>query len=134
MQSTPNCSLYLEDDDTTKFQEWREKMNGITDSNMIRIDNAVGKKADHSEGVPGVLLAAAWDGTEAPYTQELAVNGLLSTQNGNIAIGQTATRVQRKAARDAILSVTGQSDGKLMITADGDKPSVDIPVATVLLG
>lgn len=134
MQSTPNCNLYLEDDDTVKFKEWREKMNGVGDYNMRRLDSAIGEKAAHSKDVAGVLLAAAWSGTDAPYTQELAVDGLLSTQNGNISIGQSATPAQRKAARDAILSVTGQADGKLIITADGDKPRVDIPVVTVLLG
>lgn len=101
---------------------------------MIKIENALCEKAAHSKDVPGVLLAAAWNGTAAPYTQELAVSGLLSAQNGNISIGHNATKDQRKAARDAILSVTGQSDGKLIITADGSKPHVDIPVVTVLLG
>ncbi len=134
MKITPIYGLYLEDDDTTKFKDWRDKMNGPTDSNMTKIENALNGKAPHSEDVQGVLLAAAWEGTEAPYTQELAVDGLLNAQNGNISIGQSATPVQRKAARDAILSVTGQSDGKLVITADGDKPRVDIPVVTVLLG
>lgn len=134
MKSTPTYGLYLEDDDTTKFKDWREKMNGVSDSNMTKIENALNDKAQHSEDVHGVLLAAAWSGTDAPYTQELAVAGLSSTQNGNISIGQTATAAQRKAARDAILSVTGQADNKLIITADGEKPTVDIPVVTVLLG
>lgn len=133
MKSTPTYGLYLEDDDTTKFKDWREKMNGTSDSNMIKIEDALNDKAQHSKEVHGVLLAAAWSGTDAPYTQELAVAGLSSTQNGNISIGQAITATQRKAARDAILSVTGQFNGKLIITADGDKPRVDIPVITVLL-
>ncbi len=134
MQGTPVCNLYIGDDDTLLFEEWRKLLCGLTDSNMIKIDNAIGEKAVRSKEVPGVLLAAAWKGAEAPYTQELVVDGLLEEQNGNISIGQTATVVQRKAARDAILSITGQADGKLTITADGEKPSVDIPVVTVLLG
>ncbi len=133
MQSTPTYDLYLEDDDTTKFKEWRERMNGVTNSNMTKIEDALNEKAQHSVDVHGALLATAWVGDVAPYTQELAVDGLLSTQNGNISIAQNATAVQRKAARDAILSVTGQADGMLTITADGDKPRVDIPVLTVLL-
>lgn len=133
MQSTPNCNLYLEDNDKATFREWRKKMNGIEDSNMIIIDSTLGEQAAHSDDVPGVLLAAAWAGAEAPYTQELAVEGLLSTHNGSISLGQAATPNQRKAARDAILSVTGQSDGTLTITADGNKPVVDIPVVTVLI-
>ncbi len=134
MQITPIYGLYLEDDDTTKFKDWREKMNGVSGSNMTKIEDALNDKAQHSSDVHGVLLASAWDGTDAPYTQELAVAGLTSTQNGNISIGQNATLEQRKAARDAILSVTGQDNNKLVITADGDKPRVDIPVVTVLLG
>jgi len=37
-------------------------------------------------------------------------------------------------ARDAKLCVTGQSDGKLIISADGEMPDIDIPVVITLLG
>lgn len=134
MKFTPIYGLYLEDDDTTRFIDWRERMNGVSGSNMTKIEDALNDKAQHSEDVHGVLLAAAWIGADAPYTQELAVVGLSSTQNGSISIEQDATAAQRKAARDAILSVTGQDDNKLIISADGEKPTVDIPVVTVLLG
>ena len=37
-------------------------------------------------------------------------------------------------AREAMLSVVGQEDGKLTIAADGEMPDIDIPVYIILLG
>jgi hypothetical protein len=34
----------------------------------------------------------------------------------------------------AMLSVIGQSEGQLIISADGEMPEVDIPVVVILLG
>lgn len=133
MGETKEYKLYITDDGSEKFLDWRKRINGTTDSNMTKIEDALNEKASHSKEVQGVLLASAWDGTKAPYTQEIIVSGLRHAQNGNISIGQSATHAQRLAARSASLSVTGQTDGKLIITADGSKPSVDIPVVTVLL-
>lgn len=41
MSTTEHYGLYLEDSSTTQFKEWREKINGTADSNMIKIDNAL---------------------------------------------------------------------------------------------
>lgn len=38
MSETPNIGLYLEDDASTRFEEWRKKMNGTDDSNMKKKD------------------------------------------------------------------------------------------------
>lgn len=46
MSETKNYGLYLESDGNTRFQDWRERMNGETDSNMVKIDAALGEKAD----------------------------------------------------------------------------------------
>lgn len=67
-------------------------------------------------------------------TQELAVTNLGAAQNGNISVAHSATFEQREMARDAKLCVTGQSDGKLIISADGEMPDIDIPVVITLLG
>ena len=39
--NTTNYNLYLEDDSTTRFLDWRQKMNGSGDSNMVKIDTAL---------------------------------------------------------------------------------------------
>ena len=134
MSETPNIGLYLEDDASTRFEEWRKKMNGTDDSNMKKIDDAVGMMALKSGKATGTLLASAWSGIDSPFTQTLSVEGLGADQNGNISVAQNATIEQRDAARMAMLSVIGQSEGQLTIAADGEMPDVDIPVVVILLG
>lgn len=134
MNETTNYKLHLTEDSTEKFQEWREKMNGTTDSNMIKIDNALGEKANSSVAIYTTLLASAWVGVNAPFTQELSVEGLTASQNGVIDVAHDATATQREIAREAMLSVVGQADGTLTIAADGEMPEFDIPVYIILLG
>lgn len=136
MSNTPNYNLYLteDDDSSTKFKEWRKNINGSTDSNMTKIDTALGEKANSSKSVTTTLPYTSWVGTEAPYTQTITVTGLTANQNGTISIAQTATAEQRAAARDAMLTVTGQAANSLTITADGEMPVEDIPVCIILMG
>ena len=134
MSETTNYKLHLTGDNTEKFLDWREKMNGTEDSNMIKIDNALGEKANSSVAIYATLLASAWVGVNAPFTQELAVEGLTTSQNGVIDVAHDATTLQREIAREAMLSVVGQADGTLTIAADGELPTSDIPVYIILLG
>lgn len=134
MSETPNYGLYLTDDSSERFMDWREKMNGTTDSNMTKIDTALGEKADSSVVIPAVLAANAWNGDDAPYTQSVSIEGLLAGTNGIINVAHSATIEQRDAAREALLSVSGQSDGFLTVVADGEMPEIDIPVHVILLG
>lgn len=134
MSETPNIGLYLEEDTKTKFKEWRRKMNGEDNSNMVIIDTEFGKRAVKSVQVTGTLLASAWSGVDAPFTQEISVDGLGVTQNGTIAVSQSATFEQRQMAREAMLALAGQSEGKLIVVADGEMPDIDIPFVVTLLG
>lgn len=134
MSETLNYGLHLTDDSSEKFRDWREKMNGTDDSNMVKIDTALGKKADHSSYVVTTLLANAWAGVDAPFTQEITVDGLSDTQNGYISVAQSATAEQREVARLAMLAVSDQQEGTLTIVADGEMPDLDIPVCIILLG
>lgn len=137
MSETLNYGLYITSDDTEKFLSWREMVAGESNSNMVKIDSALAEmeqtKATHSNHVIAMLYASQWSGTSAPYTQEISVTGLTATQNGVISLGQNATAKQRAEARKALLSVVGQSEGMLRITADGEKPSANIPVLIILL-
>lgn len=133
MKLTTNYGLYLEEDSTARFQVWRKMMSGETDSNMVKIDTVLGDKADHSLPVSATLLGNAWTGIDSPFTQEIDVPGLGELQNGNISVAQNATFEQREAARNAMLAVIGQADGKLVIAADGEMPEIDIPVVIILL-
>ena len=133
-ETTKNYGLHLTNDSSEKFLDWRERMNGTSDSNMMKIDAALGEKANNSVIVTTTLLASAWIGVDAPYTQELAVDGLLKNTNGIIDVAHDATAEQREIAREAKLAITGQEDGKLIIVADGEMPEFDIPVYIILLG
>jgi hypothetical protein len=135
MSQTTNYGLYTEDDATTKFLTWRQKMNGTAEtSNMQIIDRVLGEKADSSTQVTGVLRANAWSGVDAPFTQTVSVTGLKVGQAGDINVSQSATFEQRQVAREAMLAVTGQAAGQLTISADGEMPDLDIPFVVTLLG
>lgn len=134
MSETPNYGLYVTDDTTTKFKDWRERMSSESDSNMVKIDAALSKKADQSRSVEITLTADGWTGDTAPFSQQIAVNGLKAGSNGSIAIANSATADQRAAVRKAQLSVMAQVDGSLTLNCDGKKPMVDIPAVVVILG
>ena len=134
MSETTNYKLHLTDDSSERFQDWRNAMNGPDDSNMVKIDTALGEKANSSVSVATVLLSTAWAGINPPFTQTLVVEGLTATQNGTISVAHNATSEQREIAREAMLSVTGQTDGSLTIVADGEMPERDIPVLIIILG
>ena len=78
-------------------------------------------------------LSTSWSGA-GPYTQTITVSGVTASNNGVIGIAQSATAAQREAARAAQLSVTAQSENSITVTADGQKPTVEIPVTVILLG
>lgn len=134
MSETTNYGLYLTDDNTTKFLEWRTKMNGVSDSNMVKIDTALAQKAEASKVINAVLSASHWDGDTAPFTQTIQIEGLTAEQNGVIDVAHGITDEQLQAACDAKLRASGQADGSLTILAKGEKPACDIPVAVILLG
>ncbi len=109
------------------------KVNGkALDGDITLTASDVGAVAASSQKA-STLTASGWSAT-APYSQVLSVSGLTATSNGNVAIAQTATVAQRKTAREALMSVTAQEDGKLTITADGKKPETDIPVLVTIGG
>lgn len=100
---------------------------------MVKIDSVLSEKADKSVSFDATLSATGWIGIDAPYTQEVLIDGLLADQNGLFSLAQSATAEQRELARSALLCVVGQSDGKLVISADGDLPDLDIPITVIIL-
>ena len=110
MSNTPNYNLYLTDDSSTRFQEWRNQMNGTENSNMVKIDAALGEKANSSVAINTTLLASAWVGVDAPYTQTLTISGLTASQNGTISVAHNATAEQREIARANISSYCPMRD------------------------
>ncbi|WP_251316641.1 hypothetical protein [Flintibacter muris] len=133
MSATKNYDLALTDNDQTKFKEWRESINGNSNSNMEKIDTALGEKANLSVAINAVLLMSAWS-DDSPYVQTISVEGLTADQNGIITIGQNITTEQLEDVVAADMRISDQADGSLTVTAYGDKPTRDIPVTIILLG
>lgn len=75
------------------------------------------------------LTAAGWSGSAAPYTQTVSVVGLLAASKGvEVGLSDTATQTQRTAARSAMIAPTGIADGQITVVADGDVPTIDLPM------
>lgn len=134
MKLTPNYGLYTESNADTNFKDWREAISGESESNFVKIDEELGKKSDKSRSFSTALLSSAWSGANAPFTQSLSVDQLGADQNGTISIAHNATIEQRDVAREAMLSVVGQSENQLIISADGELPELDIPVVVIIFG
>lgn len=116
-QATKNLGLYLEDDGTTSFKEWREKMNGPSGSNMEKIDDAVAKKQNKLTGTVGQVVGFDADGNAvaqaAPDTGVTAFKGrtgavvpqsgdYTAEQVGALASGATAVASEKLAAPKSI--------------------------------
>lgn len=134
MNTTTNYNLYLCDSGEKYFKEWQEEMNGTEDSNMIKIDKALGEKAASSVSIFDTLYADAWIVNGTSFLQTITVAGLSDEHNGNISISNEATTDQFNSACSAMLKISEQRDGELVICAEGELPKVDIPVAIILLG
>lgn len=81
-----------------------------------------------------VLGTDGWTGSAAPYTQTVEVDGVVPGMHGWLTTPQTATSQQRAAAREALLSITGLENGRIIVVADGEKPTLDLTVCAFLLG
>lgn len=133
MSETKNYGLYVEDDSSTKFIDWRRRINGGDNCNMTKIDEILHCKADSSVSVDMVLAAKKWVEIDGHYEQELTVDGLTAEHNGSVGIAQSATAQERAVAREALMALTSQKDGAITITADGKMPDVDIPVTVIMV-
>ena len=79
--------------------------------------------------IEATLSASKWNGSEAPYTQTVAVDGMDGDTHGIARVNyQKATLDQRNAARYAMLCLTAQGTNTVTITADGECPTIDIPI------
>ena len=105
---------------------------GTTDTGIVA-EGVDGSSTTVSE-VSVTLTAASWVGSQAPYTQSVTVTGMTTTKSGFTGISQSATAAQRAVASSAKLAITSQGTNTITITADGAKPSLDIPIVVTLLG
>lgn len=144
LAGTATVDLSLNDDGVTAKGTALSKANLLSDETAeeltgtfgddVTLDYALQFVSPKAKTENVTLTSDGWTG-EGPYTQGVyIVYPLQSWTKGFIGIAQTATAEQREAARNALLSVTGQSGGALTITADGEKPTVSIPLTLTILG
>lgn len=134
MQTTENYGLYLTDDSNEHFLDWRLQMNGLDDSNMVKIDQALAMKADQPEKYAVTLEAALWTGDTAPYSYAITFeNHNNTTDLVELMVGDDMTVEQVVAMQSAnIVYAEWTTETMLTLSAFGEKPAVDAPVSIVI--
>lgn len=90
-------------------------------------ENAAEGIGAYGKEVEVVLTVSGWSGS-GPYTQTVTVAGANEDSFGNVGLPESATKAQRDEARGSNLFVSDVGAGAITVTADGSKPTIDIPV------
>lgn len=130
--------------ETSQKDQARANINAqqrITATGILKGDGSGGvtpaaANADYAlpcAAVSATLSAAAWSGTAAPYTQYVTIPGLAVTTNAIVGLSWTSG-AQYLAAAKAKLRVTAQGTNAIGVTAEGKKPTVDLPLSVMMMG
>lgn len=131
MNVTTNYGLYItEPQDDPKFREFRERLCGNNESNMILIDRLLAKKTEVSV-VDATLLASGWAGAQAPYIQTLQIDGVTSQADGVVTVSPDISDSEWEIVRNAGLRKTTQDNASVTFCANS-KLEVDIPIVFLI--
>lgn len=107
------------------IQELREKLMAVEGQTYYASKGYV----DGTE-LTAVLSASAWAGSSAPYTQTVAVNGILEDDDPDywpVYSGTNETRISQKEAF-AKLDYLTTSNGTITVTCFEEKPEADVTI------
>lgn len=77
------------------------------------------------------LAPGSWSGSTAPYTQTVAVTGILADETKQ-GIFPTPSEAGQAAWYESMIRCTDQTAGSLTFGCFGDKPTANIPVLVVI--
>lgn len=80
------------------------------------------------------LFASSWTGDYAPYTYTLAVTGVTANSNQELLPALNITSEQLTALQAANIQDGGQAANSVILTAFGDKPTIDLPIRVIVRG
>ncbi|MCM1225078.1 MAG: hypothetical protein NC548_62570 [Lachnospiraceae bacterium] len=106
---------------------------GMTAENAQEAIMAVYNKAEEKAGMHTLtttIIASAFLGKTAPYTQKIRVPGILETDNPDVSINMSRVPADALAQRDAFGSVSliETEDEYITVHCFEDKPQTDIPI------
>lgn len=81
-----------------------------------------------------VSLGTEWVGTDAPFTQTVAVTGITATNHALFDAAGTASAAQINALTDAVILAASQTTNSITFKAFGEKPTITIPLTILILG
>lgn len=90
-------------------------------------------KSDSSniEAIDIVLSKDKWS-TNAPYTQTIQVNEIDVNNIGSLNLTNSFTQSQYDQLFYADITISGISKNSITVTANGDKPTIDLPLVLIL--
>lgn len=84
--------------------------------------------------INATLGLGSWEGSSAPYTCELIIDGVTDTSIQEILPALDITKEQLEALQLANIVDGGQSKGYITLKAFGTKPTINIPIRVLLRG
>ena len=109
--------------------------NTGTSSNVI-LNLGIPQGQDGSSTITSTsvsLLSANWVGDSAPYSQDISLSGITNESTVGILPSTDSTIDDRTAWRSALISGVAGTD-KITVIADGEKPTIDIPMSITIWG
>lgn len=103
----------------------------LTNDQKIQAKANIG--AVGATGVTVSVATSAWNGSAAPYTASVTVQGVTANNNIVVGVDASATAAQYAAFVDGQVICSGQGANSITLKAFGDKPTVAIPVAVLIL-